>query len=104
MKPQHDLKIAAFAGAAVELVVFLLAFAAQRKIEGEHFWLNLLQTPGGTVALRFFSHAGMVQAVACELLIQAVLFGVIALGMIYAFRILTGGVTLRSKNAKGVGL
>jgi hypothetical protein len=84
----RDLKIAAFLGFATELLLAGRMFAAQGEL-GYHPWLEISQMPGAQIAERVFRHSGLrIEApLAFAIVLQAIFYGAIALGIIYFCRI-----------------
>jgi hypothetical protein len=85
----RDLVIAALVGLGAEVALFLLNFEAAGDLNGDHPWLQILQKPGGEIALRLLRHCGEVPAIVCAVLIQTAIFAALALSIIYVYRLLT---------------
>ncbi len=59
----------------------------QSDLASERPWLRISQEPGAEIALNVFRHSvnGRLEAMACTLLIQAILFAALALASICVY-------------------
>ncbi len=80
--------MAAVTGLAAELALVALNFKAQGDI-ARHPWLQLSQKPGADIAELLFRYSrhGYLPAIACAILIQAVIFAALFLTAIYIYRL-----------------
>jgi hypothetical protein len=83
-----DLILAVLAGAAIELALLLKMFFFLGPLEGSRPWTDYTQMPGAQIAIRLFRHTGTrAEAITCAVIIQGLIFAVLALGVIHAFRV-----------------
>src|SRR5260370_39537830 len=85
-----DLTIAVAVGVVTEAILAFRGFELGSDLVVRHPWLQVSQMPRALMSELLFSHSGLFQAMIYALLIQAVLFSLVALGVIYAYRLIRG--------------
>lgn len=83
----RDIIIALAAGIAVEVTLAALAFWLAGILGTDHPWLQISQMPGAQIAERLFRFAGVPGALACAIVIQALIFTGLILAGLYVYRL-----------------
>ncbi len=90
--PLRDIGIALIAGAVAEAILVVAGFELGSDLADRHPWLAISQMPGLQISEQLFSHPGshasLFQAMTSGFLIQGTVLSVVALGVIYAYRII----------------
>lgn len=88
----RDMKIAAAVGIVAEALLALRAFKLGGNLVGRHPWLEISQMPGAPIAERVFNHRSVSAALTFAVIFQGATFTIIALGMLYGYRVVRNGM------------
>jgi hypothetical protein len=100
---RRDLLISALCGFGVEAMLAALNFIVEGDLMRDHPWLQISQKPGAEIAERLFRYVphGVLPAIACVILVQAVIFASLAFTIIQVVR---HGTHHRERQGVGNGL